>query len=72
MQAIEQAFAKSGASDPTVVVDAVIAALAGRSSSVVVVGKGTGAFMLLSRLPVGLRDRLIRSALGVPQALKPL
>ncbi len=72
MQAMEQAFAKSGASDPAVVVDAVLAAIAGKSSPVVVVGKGTGAFMLLSRLPVGLRDRLIRSALGLSQALKPL
>jgi len=69
---MEQAFAKSGASDPAVVVDAVVAALAGASAPVVVVGKGTGAFMMLSHLPVRLGDRLVRSALGVSQALKPL
>jgi hypothetical protein len=36
-----------------------------------VVGKGTGAFVLFSRLPIRLRDRLMKSALGLSDALKP-
>ncbi len=53
-------------------VNAVIAALSGRKTKPrAVVGKGAGAFMMMSRLPIRLRDRLVRSALGLSQALKP-
>ena len=70
--AMERAFAKAGADDPEIVVEATMKALSRRGAKArAVVGKGTGAFMLLSRLPVGLRDRLVRSALGLGQALKP-
>jgi hypothetical protein len=66
------AFEKSGADDPEVVVKAVLAALAGgRTKPRAVVGKGAGAFVLMSRLPVRLRDRLVKSALGLSEALKP-
>jgi hypothetical protein len=36
-----------------------------------VVGKGTGALLLLSRLPIRLRDRMVKSALGLSGALNP-
>ena len=49
-----------------------MAAFRAKCSRVVVVGKGTGAFMMLSRFPVGLRDRLVRAALSLTKALKPL
>ncbi len=69
---MERAFAKSGADDPEVVVRAVIAALFGRRTKPrAVVGKGAGAFVLLSRLPTRLRDRLVKSALGLSEALRP-
>ena len=71
-QAIEKPFTKSGANDPAIVIDAVMAAFRAKCSRVVVVGKGTGAFMMLSRFPVGLRDRLVRAALSLTKALKPL
>ena len=35
------------------------------------VGKGTGALFLLSRLPIRLRDRMVKSALGLSGALDP-
>ena len=70
--AMERAFEKSGADNPEVVVKAVMAALSGRRTKPrAVVGKGAGAFVLMSRLPIRLRDRLVRSALGLGQALKP-
>jgi NAD(P)-dependent dehydrogenase (short-subunit alcohol dehydrogenase family) len=70
--AMERAFEKSGADDPEVVVRAVIAALSRRDAKLrAVVGKGTGVFVLMSRLPIRLRDRLMRSALGLSEALKP-
>jgi hypothetical protein len=70
--AMERAFEKSGADDPEVVVKAVMAALSGRGAKPrTVVGKGTGAFVLMSRLPIRLRDRLMRSALGLSEALRP-
>jgi len=69
---MERAFEKSGADDPEVVVRAVIAALSGRSAKLrTAVGKGAGDFVLMSRLPIRLRDRLVKSALGLSQALKP-
>jgi NAD(P)-dependent dehydrogenase (short-subunit alcohol dehydrogenase family) len=69
--AMERAFEKSGADDPEVVVRAVIAALSGRRAKPrAVVGKGAGAFVLASRLPIRLRDRLVKSALGLSEALK--
>lgn len=73
IEAMERAIAKSGADDPQVVVRAVMSALSGEHSKPhVVVGKGTGAILLLSRLPVRLRDRLTRSALGLSKALRPV
>jgi NAD(P)-dependent dehydrogenase (short-subunit alcohol dehydrogenase family) len=70
--AMERAFEKSGADDPEVVVKAVMAALSGRGAKPrAVVGKGTGAFVVLSRLPIRLRDRLVKSALGLSNALNP-
>jgi NAD(P)-dependent dehydrogenase (short-subunit alcohol dehydrogenase family) len=70
--AMERAFAKSGADDPEVVIRAVMTALTGRGAKLrAVVGKGTGTFMLMSRLPIRLRDRLMKSALGLSRALKP-
>ena len=72
LAAMERAFEKSGADNPEVVVTAVMAALSGRRTKPrVVVGKGAGAFVLMSRLPIRLRDRLVRSALGLSEALKP-
>jgi NAD(P)-dependent dehydrogenase (short-subunit alcohol dehydrogenase family) len=38
----------------------------------VVVGKGTGALLMLSRVPIRTRDKLIKSALGLTATLKPL
>ncbi len=72
LAAMERAFEKASADDPEVVVKAVMAALSGRRAKPrAVVGKGAGAFVLMSRLPVRLRDRLVRSALGLSEALKP-
>ena len=72
LAAMESAFEKSGADDPEVVVNAVMAALSGRRPKLrAVVGKGAGALVLMSRLPVRLRDRLVRSALGLSEALRP-
>jgi NAD(P)-dependent dehydrogenase (short-subunit alcohol dehydrogenase family) len=72
LAAMERAFEKSGADDPEVVVNAVMGALSGRRTKPrAVVGKGVGAFVLMSRLPIRLRDRLVRSALGLNTVLKP-
>ncbi len=72
LAAMERAFERSGADDPEVVVRAVTAALSGQGAKLrAVVGKGAGAFVLLSRLPIPLRDRLVKSALGLSKALKP-
>lgn len=72
LAAMERAFEKSGADDPEVVVKAVMAALSARRAKPrAVVGKGAGAFVLMSRLPTRLRDRLVRSALGLSAALRP-
>jgi NAD(P)-dependent dehydrogenase (short-subunit alcohol dehydrogenase family) len=70
--AVERAFEKSGADDPEIVVSTVLAALSGRGAKLkAVVGKGTGMFVLMSRLPVRLRDRLMKWALGLSELLKP-
>ena len=72
LAAMERAFEKSGADDPQVVVKAVVAALSGRRTKPRAgVGKGASAFIMMSRLPVRLRDRLVRSALGLGKALQP-
>ena len=69
---MDRAFEKAGADDPEIVVDAVIKAVfAKRPKPRVVVGKGTGALLMLSRLPVRTRDKLVKSALGLTTALKP-
>jgi NAD(P)-dependent dehydrogenase (short-subunit alcohol dehydrogenase family) len=70
--AMDRAFEKAGADDPEVVVNTVIKALFRRRPKPrVVVGKGTGALLMLSRLPVRARDKLVKSALGLATALKP-
>jgi hypothetical protein len=67
----DEAFEKAGADDPTVVVDAVMTALfQKRPRNRVVVGKGTGALLMLSRLPIRTRDKLVKNALGITAALK--
>jgi NAD(P)-dependent dehydrogenase (short-subunit alcohol dehydrogenase family) len=72
LTAMDRAFEKSGADNPEIVVKAVIAALSPRRAKPrAVVGKGAGAFVLMSRLPIRLRDRLVRSALGLTEALRP-
>ncbi|HEY1862574.1 MAG TPA: SDR family NAD(P)-dependent oxidoreductase [Roseiarcus sp.] len=72
LAAMERAFEKSGADNPEVVVKVVVAALSGRRKKPrTVIGKGAGAFVMMSRLPIRLRDRLVRSALGLSEALKP-
>jgi hypothetical protein len=43
-----------------------------KCSRVVVVGKGTRAFMMLSRFPVGPRDCLVRTAVSLTKPLMPL
>lgn len=69
--AMDRAFEKSGADDPRAVVKAVMLALNGNRSKLrMVVGKGTGALLFLSRLPIGTRDRLVKNALGLSAALK--
>jgi NAD(P)-dependent dehydrogenase (short-subunit alcohol dehydrogenase family) len=70
---MDRAFEKAGADDPEVTVDAVIKALfRNRFSARAVVGKRTGAMLMLSRLPIRARDRLVKGALGLSAALKPL
>lgn len=72
LAAFDRAFAGAGADDPAVVTRAVMAALfAGRPRRRAVVGKGTGALVVLSRLPIGWRDRVVRAALGLSGLLKP-
>jgi hypothetical protein len=69
---MDRAFEKAGADDPEIVVKAVIRALLGRRAQLrAVVGKGTGMLLMLSRLPTGMRDRLVKNALGLTAALKP-
>jgi len=71
LTAMDQAFEKSGADDPEIVVKAVMSALLeGKAKPRTVVGKGTGALVMLSRFPIGLRDKLVKSALGLTAALK--
>src|SRR5271170_565389 len=69
----DRAFEKAGADDPQVVVEAVIKALFGNGSRPrVVVGRGTGAMLMLKWFPVRLRDRLVKRALGLTTALEPV
>jgi NAD(P)-dependent dehydrogenase (short-subunit alcohol dehydrogenase family) len=69
--AMDRAFDKAGGDDPRVVVKAVMKALSGHQSKLrVVVGKGTGALLFLSRLPIGTRDKLVKNALGLSGALR--
>lgn len=71
--AMDSAFEKAGADDPAVVVDAIIRALFRSCPNPrIVVGRGTGALMLLARLPIRMRDRLVKNALGLTDALKPM
>ena len=70
--AMDRAFEKAGADDPEVVVNTVIKTLFRRRPKArVVVGKGTGVLLMLSRLPVRARDKLVKRALGLATALKP-
>lgn len=71
LAAMDRAFEKAGADAPEVVVEAVVSALFGRRTRPrVVVGKGTGILLMLSRLPVRMRDRMVKNALGLTSALK--
>jgi hypothetical protein len=70
--AMDRAYEKARADDPEVVVNTVIKALfRSHPKPRVVVGKGTGAFLMLSHLPVRARDKLVKRALGLATALKP-
>jgi len=71
LAAMDRAFEKAGADSPGTVVEAVMGALSGSSKPRSVVGKGTGALLLLSRLPVRTRDNLVKRALGLSSALAP-
>lgn len=72
INAMEAAFRRAGADDPRVVVDAVRAILCSRSGKPrAIVGKGARGFVLLSRLPIALRDSVLRSALGLKELLRP-
>ena len=69
----DRAFENARADDPQVVVEAVTKALFGNGSKPrVVVGKGTGALLMLKWFPVRLRDRLLKRALGLTTALGPV
>jgi hypothetical protein len=70
---MDRAFDKAGADDPEVTVDAVIKApFQNRFSARAVVGKRTSVMLMLSPLPIRARDRLVKGALGLSAALKPL
>jgi NAD(P)-dependent dehydrogenase (short-subunit alcohol dehydrogenase family) len=73
LQAMREAFAKFGADQPDVVVDAVVAALTSRNKPKprVLVGKGASQMAFLSRLPIRMRDRMLMSSLGIAKALAP-
>lgn len=67
---MNRAFEKAGADDPRVVMDAVIDALSNsRRKPRVVVGKGTGALRMPSRLPVRMRGHMIKRAPGLTHIL---
>ncbi len=63
---MDRAFEKAWADDPEVVVKAVMRALSGNRTKLrMAVGKGTGALLMLSRLPIGARDKFVKNALGL-------
>jgi hypothetical protein len=67
-----KAFQTAGADDPNVVAAAVLAALfAHRPKPRVIVGKCTFPLRLLARLPIRVRDRLVKRALGLAGFLAP-
>ncbi|MGO8831898.1 MAG: SDR family NAD(P)-dependent oxidoreductase [Roseiarcus sp.] len=69
--AMDRAFEKAGGDDPQVVAEAVIDALRRKQAKLrMVVGRGTGALLMLSWLPIGVRDVLVKNALGLSGALK--
>jgi NAD(P)-dependent dehydrogenase (short-subunit alcohol dehydrogenase family) len=73
LQAMDKAFERAGADKPQVAAAAILHALTRkRAKPRAVVGKGTGGLLLLSRLPVRMRDRLVKGALGLSRALRPL
>ena len=66
--AMDRAFEKAGADNPNVVVDAVLHALfAKRPKPRIVVGKGTSALLMLSRLPIRTRISWSRARLASPR-----
>lgn len=73
LNAMREAFAKFGADQPAVVADAVVAALVrrGRPKPRFLIGKGASQMAFLSKLPTGMRDRMLMSSLGIAKALKP-
>lgn len=71
LNTMDRAFEKAGADNPSVVANAVVKALNERTPRFqMVVGKGTGMLLTLARLPVGLRDKMVKSALGLAGPLK--
>jgi NAD(P)-dependent dehydrogenase (short-subunit alcohol dehydrogenase family) len=72
LNAMDRAFEKAGGDDPAVVAEAVRQALLSRRTKPrMVIGKGTAALLTLAHLPIGLRDRVVKGALGLGGALKP-
>ena len=69
--AVRRAFAKGHADPPSRVVDAVESALItpGRPKPRVLVGKGAVQVAMIGWLPVGLRDRVLMSALGLVEPM---
>jgi NAD(P)-dependent dehydrogenase (short-subunit alcohol dehydrogenase family) len=72
LAAMDRAFERAGGDDPEAIVSVVMRSLFARKPGPeVVVGQGSRAFVFLSRLPAGLRDRLVKNALGLTAALRP-
>jgi NAD(P)-dependent dehydrogenase (short-subunit alcohol dehydrogenase family) len=69
--AAREAFARFGLDEPSVVVEAVMTALAGRSGPRVLVGRGARLIAWIGLLPPWLRDRVLMSSLGIAGALRP-
>jgi NAD(P)-dependent dehydrogenase (short-subunit alcohol dehydrogenase family) len=71
LTAMDNAFERAGADKPEVTVEAIMQALTARTPKArVVVGKGTRSLLLMAKLPIRLRDRLIKNALHLDKALR--
>lgn len=72
LAAMDRAFDRAGADDPKAVVEAIMKVLSGRQAKPrTIVGKGTGALLMLSHLPTRTRDKMVKGALGLAAALSP-